>query len=116
MRGDLICHDGCMTRPPLLPEADLDDMLARHPEWDLVDGKLRREVRLSSFADALGFMVRLGVEFDKLDHHPQWCNVYDRVTIEFVTHDVGGITELDVAAAQLVDTVLQTRRSEVDFG
>jgi 4a-hydroxytetrahydrobiopterin dehydratase len=75
--------------------ARLDEL----PGWDLVDGKLHRELRFVDFVEAFGFMTRLALIAEKSDHHPEWSNVYDRVVIDLRTHDAGGITERDLALA-----------------
>lgn len=79
--------------------------LERLPAWSVQDGKLHRELRFPGFPDALAFLVRIGVEAEKRGHHPELSNVYDRVTIDLVTHDVGGISEKDLDFARLVDEV-----------
>lgn len=75
------------------------------PAWSVQNGKLHRELRFPGFPDALAFLVRIGVEAEKRGHHPELANVYDRVTIDLVTHDVGGISEKDLDLARLVDEV-----------
>lgn len=79
--------------------------LERLPAWTVRDGKLHRELRFPGFPDALAFLVRIGVEAEKRGHHPELTNVYDRVTIDLVTHDVGGISEKDLDFARFVDEV-----------
>lgn len=79
--------------------------LERLPAWSVQDGKLHRELRFPGFPDALAFLVRIGVEAEKRGHHPELTNVYDRVTVELVTHDVGGISDKDLEFARLVDEV-----------
>jgi 4a-hydroxytetrahydrobiopterin dehydratase len=73
--------------------------LGELPGWDLVDGKLHRELRFADFVEAFGYMTRLALIAEKSDHHPEWSNVYDRVVIDLRTHDAGGITERDLALA-----------------
>jgi 4a-hydroxytetrahydrobiopterin dehydratase len=89
-----------MTRPvPLEPDqlsAAVDDL----PGWSLVEGKLHAELRFADFAGAFGFMSAVATEAARMDHHPEWSNVYSRVTVDLVTHDAGGVTELDVALAR----------------
>jgi 4a-hydroxytetrahydrobiopterin dehydratase len=67
--------------------------------WELVEGKLAREYRFPDFVEAIGFMVRVAVWAEKLDHHPEWFNVYRTVRVELWTHDVDGITSLDLELA-----------------
>lgn len=89
-----------MERPTVLEGAELDAALDQLPEWQLRDGKLRSEFAFDDFAAAFGFMAAVATEAARLDHHPEWTNVYSRVTVELVTHDAGGITELDVTLAR----------------
>lgn len=68
--------------------------------WLLEEGKLRRDFRFANFVDAFGFMTRAAIEAEKMNHHPEWFNVYSRVTVLLTTHEAGGITELDLALAK----------------
>ena len=92
-----------MARYPL-PENELNESLAALPGWSIKDGKLHKTYKFTSFATALGWMVTVGIEADKMDHHPEWCNVYNRVTVNLVTHDLGNaISNLDIALAQKME-------------
>ncbi|MFM1842676.1 MAG: pterin-4a-carbinolamine dehydratase, partial [Cyanobacteriota bacterium] len=62
--------------------------------------KLHRQFQFGNFNEAFGFMSRLALVAEKLGHHPEWFNVYNRVTIDLTTHDAGGLTELDVKFAE----------------
>ena len=75
--------------------------------WSLVEGRdaITRSLRFKDFNAAFGFMARVALAAEKLDHHPEWCNVYNRVDITLSTHDAGGLTELDVTLAQQIDAV-----------
>ena len=73
--------------------------------WRQLDGKLRREFRFDSFASAFGFMTAAAIEADKMDHHPEWSNVYDKVVVDLVTHSAGGITSLDVELASRMNAL-----------
>ena len=86
-----------------LTGSEITARLADHDGWELVDGKLHRELRFPDFATAFGFMAATAVVAEKMDHHPEWSNVYNRVTVDLVTHDAGGITELDFALATAID-------------
>jgi 4a-hydroxytetrahydrobiopterin dehydratase len=94
-----------MARPTALTDDELAAALADLPAWEVRDGKLHREFRFGDFGCAFGFMAAAATSAEKLDHHPEWSNVYDRVTVDLVTHDVGGITELDVALARRMDRI-----------
>jgi 4a-hydroxytetrahydrobiopterin dehydratase len=88
-----------MSRREVLGDEALARALEALPGWALVGGKLHRELRFSSFTRAFGFMAACATVAERLDHHPEWSNVYGTVKIELVTHDAGGVTELDVALA-----------------
>jgi 4a-hydroxytetrahydrobiopterin dehydratase len=75
------------------------------PAWTLVQGKLRRDLRFRDFSEAFGFMARVALAAEQLGHHPEWSNVWNRVTIELTTHDSGGLTDLDVALARRIDAI-----------
>ena len=74
-------------------------------KWKLLRGKLHREYRFKSFEDAVSFMTRSSLEIVKLDHHPEWFNVYNTVIIDLVTHDVGGISNYDFILAKKLEKV-----------
>ena len=74
---------------------DAVERLADLPGWDLVDGKLHREFAFADFVEAFGFMARMAIVAEKLNHHPEWSNVWNRVTVDLTTHDVGGLSTLD---------------------
>lgn len=74
--------------------------------WDEVDGALTREFRFESFVDAFTFMTQVAFIAEDLDHHPEWSNVYDRVSIRLTTHDAGNsVTDLDRTMAARIDAV-----------
>jgi 4a-hydroxytetrahydrobiopterin dehydratase len=73
------------------------------PLWTLREGKLHRELRFSDFSAAFGFMARVALAAEAMGHHPEWCNVWNRVTINLTTHDTGGLSNLDVELARRID-------------
>lgn len=79
--------------------------LARVDGWHLVDGRLQREFVFADFVEAIGFMVRSALWAEKLNHHPDWRNVYNTVRVELETHDVGGISELDFELASKMNAI-----------
>jgi 4a-hydroxytetrahydrobiopterin dehydratase len=89
-----------MTRPVPLSPDELDAAVDGLPGWSLVEGKLHAELRFADFAQAFGFMSAAATEAARMDHHPEWSNVYSQVTIDLVTHDARGVTELDVQLAR----------------
>lgn len=86
-----------------LPDAEITDRLAARPDWRVVDGKLHRELRFDDFVAAFGFMTSVAIVAEKMNHHPEWSNVYSTVVVDLSTHDAGGITELDFELAERID-------------
>lgn len=83
----------------LLAPAEVQAALPSLPGWRLVDGRLRWERRFSGFVEAFGFMTRVALVAQAMDHHPDWRNVWATVSIELWTHDAGGLTRLDLDLA-----------------
>jgi 4a-hydroxytetrahydrobiopterin dehydratase len=85
-----------------LDDTSRDAAMQQLPQWTYdADAKgIRRSLRFGDFAEAFGFMAAVATEAARTDHHPEWSNVYSRVVVDLVTHDAGGITELDVALAR----------------
>lgn len=75
------------------------------PKWTLVGAKLRRELRFGDFVEAFGFMAQVALIAEAMGHHPEWSNVWNRVTIELTTHDTGGLSDLDLQLAQRIDAL-----------
>lgn len=86
-----------------LSDSQVRERLAGLDQWSLVDGKLRREFKFADFVRAFGFMTSAAIEAEKLNHHPEWSNVYNKVTVNLVTHSAKGITELDFKLAKKLD-------------
>ncbi len=72
--------------------ADLNDVLAALPGWTVANEKLHKEYKFADFIHAFGFMATSALAIEKMNHHPEWFNVYNRVTVDLTTHDAGGIT------------------------
>ena len=83
--------------------SELKKALASLPGWSVVDGKLHKEYKFADFIHAFGFMATSALGIEKMEHHPEWFNVYNRVTVDLATHDAGGITSKDVELAKLLD-------------
>lgn len=82
-----------------LSEAEIQAALADLPGWTVQDGKLHKVYKFDSFAAAIGWMVSVAVYADKIDHHPEWRNVYSRVWVDLWTHDLEAISGRDVDLA-----------------
>ena len=91
-----------MTRPATIGTAAA---LATLSGWQAVEGRdaIAKTFRFKDFNAAFGWMARVALAAEKLDHHPEWFNVYNRVEVVLATHDAGGVTELDVTLARLMD-------------
>ncbi len=92
-------------RPSKLSEDALGDWLALHPAWRLDGQKLLRELKLPDFVRAFGFMAQVALVAERMNHHPEWFNVYGTVRVHLTTHDAGGITELDTRLAEHMDSI-----------
>jgi 4a-hydroxytetrahydrobiopterin dehydratase len=88
-----------------LTDAQISDALRELPGWELRDGKLHREYRFADFPHAIGFMTIASAGIEKLNHHPEWFNVYNRVRVDLTTHDAGGVTHRDIELAKLLDSI-----------
>lgn len=86
--------------------------LADVPEWHEVEGRdaIRRTFRFRSFNEAWGFMSRVALTAEKMDHHPEWFNVYNRVEVTLTTHDAGGVTAYDIKLAKAMDRFATTTK------
>lgn len=91
-----------------LTQNELDAALAQLPEWALREDGLAisRELKFADFNEAFGFMTRVALYADKADHHPEWSNVYNRVSVLLTTHDAGGLSERDIRMAKAIDAML----------
>ena len=80
--------------------------LAGKAGWSLRQGKLYRLFVFEDFSEAFGFMSRVALLAESMNHHPEWSNIYNRVEIQLVTHDAGGISERDFKLAEQIDKLL----------
>lgn len=69
-------------------------------DWQVLNDKLHASFKFPDFVEAFGFMTQMALVAERMNHHPEWFNVYNRVTVDLTTHDSNGITELDVTLAQ----------------
>ena len=86
-----------------LSEHELEEQIKVMKGWELKNGKLEKSFRFSNFVEAFGFMTKIALEAEKINHHPEWLNVYDSVNIKLITHDAGGITDFDIKFANIID-------------
>jgi 4a-hydroxytetrahydrobiopterin dehydratase len=91
-----------MTR---LTDEQIQIALSRLPGWSLAAGKLHREYKFRDFVHAFGFMATAAVAIEARNHHPEWSNVWNRVTVDLITHDAQGVTDKDTALAELLESI-----------
>jgi 4a-hydroxytetrahydrobiopterin dehydratase len=94
-----------MAKSEPLSELELRSALDKLPGWSLEKGKLHKEYKFRDFSYAFGFMATAATVIEKRNHHPEWLNVYNRVTVDLTTHDAGGITVNDTELAALLDEI-----------
>jgi 4a-hydroxytetrahydrobiopterin dehydratase len=88
-----------------LSETEITARLSEVPGWHFADGKLRNRFTFASFVEAFGFMTRVALVAERMNHHPDWSNVYNRVDIGLNTHDVGGVSDLDFRLAAKISAL-----------
>jgi 4a-hydroxytetrahydrobiopterin dehydratase len=89
-----------------LSESEIQSALRERTGWTVANGKLHREYKFADFIHAFGFMTRAALVAETMGHHPEWSNVYNRVTIDLTTHDAGGISAKDFELAGKLDGLL----------
>ena len=89
-----------------LSETEITEELKKLEGWNIIDNKLHKEFQFDSFNQAFGFMTRAAMEIEKMNHHPEWFNVYNRITVDLTTHDAGGITNNDVNLARTLNSLV----------
>ena len=89
-----------------LPHEEIEKELKNMSGWAIVEGKLHKEYQFDDFIQAFGFMTKASMHIEKMNHHPEWFNVYNKLIIDLTTHDAGGITENDINLAKTLDSLL----------
>jgi 4a-hydroxytetrahydrobiopterin dehydratase len=88
-----------------LSESDVRSALRGLSGWTVLDGKLHREYKFADFIHAFGFMTSAAIVAEAMGHHPEWFNVYNRLTVDLTTHDAGGISAKDLELAAKLDAL-----------
>ncbi|CAE6495158.1 4a-hydroxytetrahydrobiopterin dehydratase [Candidatus Nitrosotenuis uzonensis] len=73
--------------------------------WTIKDGKLHKDFVFDDFVEAFGFMSRASLHIERINHHPEWFNVYNKLSVDLTTHDAGGITQNDIALAKILNSL-----------
>ena len=94
-----------MGKRDLLTDAQVQTALNQLSGWQVMGGKLHREYKFQDFVHAFGFMASAAVTAEAMNHHPEWSNVWNRVTVDLSTHDAGGITGIDLELAGKMEAI-----------
>ena len=94
-------------RPKAYSKSEIEAGLSDLKDWTIFNNSLSREITFKNFVQAFGFITQVALEAEKLDHHPEWKNVYNKVSINLTTHDAGGLTELDFKLAKKINKILE---------
>ncbi len=90
-----------------LSEEDIEKKLLRFPDWDYYDNAVHAEFEFDNFKDCFSAMSRIAFECEALSHHPNWTNVYNKLTISLSTHDAKGITEKVFKLAEAIEAIVE---------
>ena len=88
-----------------LSTEQISEELKNLPGWVVKDEKLHKDFEFEDFNQAFGFMTRAAMHIEKMNHHPEWFNVYNKLTIDLTTHDAGGITQNDIDLAKILNSL-----------
>ena len=94
-----------MALEKLSPDT-IENELKRLDGWSVVNGKLHKDFQFDDFNQAFGFMARASMHIEKMNHHPEWFNVYNKLSVDLMTHDAGGITQNDVNLAKILNSLV----------
>ncbi len=94
-----------MGQTPKLTDLEIKKAIATLPGWSLRDGKLHRAYVFPDFVHAFGFMATAAIAIEAMNHHPDWSNVWNKVTVDLITHDSGGVTAKDIALAEKLESL-----------
>ena len=90
-----------------LSETEIEQRLLHFPDWEYADNAIHVEYEFENFKDCFSAMSRIAFECEALNHHPNWMNVYNVLTISLSTHDAGGVTELDFKLAEAIEQIVE---------
>ena len=91
----------------LLTDLEIEKRLTDFPDWDYHQKTLSTEFEFDNFKNCMSAVMRIAFECEKLNHHPEWSNVYNLLTIKLTTHDAGGVTELDFKLAKSIEEIVE---------
>jgi 4a-hydroxytetrahydrobiopterin dehydratase len=88
-----------------LTDKEIESEVNKMPGWKVVNGKLCKSFEFKDFIEAFSFMTRVAMHAEKMNHHPEWFNVYNKVNIDLVTHDLNGISNYDMKLANAINKI-----------
>lgn len=88
-----------------LTDKQIKNEISKLQGWNVVSGKLHKDFVFKDFIEAFGFMTKAAIHIEKMNHHPEWFNVYNTIKVDLVTHDAGGITQNDIMLATILNTL-----------
>jgi 4a-hydroxytetrahydrobiopterin dehydratase len=88
-----------------LADKEIELEVTKIPGWKVVNGKLNKSFEFKDFVEAFGFMTKVAMQAEKMNHHPEWFNVYNKVNIDLVTHDLNGISNYDMKLANAINKI-----------
>ncbi len=94
-----------MADAALLTESEIEELLVEHPGWSRSEDRLERSYEFADFSEAFGFMTRVAMVAERLFHHPEWSNVWSKVSIAVCDHELGGISSRDREFVERVDAL-----------
>tara|TARA_Y100001968_G_scaffold281765_1_gene279200 strand:- start:165 stop:452 length:288 start_codon:yes stop_codon:yes gene_type:complete len=92
----------------LIDMNQINDFIKKHPSWFVYKKTIKKEFKFNNFVEAFGFISQVALLSEKMDHHPNWQNTYNKVTIELTTHDMNGISTNDTKLAEAIDKLIDT--------
>lgn len=98
-----------LTMTPKATDSQINEFITTHNSWSIKNNKLHQSLSFKNFIEAFGFMSKIALHAEKLNHHPEWFNVYNKLTIDLTTHEAGGITERDFKLAELINNTYQNK-------
>lgn len=96
-------------KPRKLSESEIELAISDLRVWVVKDSKLHRSFEFKNFVEAFAFMTEIALRAEKMDHHPEWFNVYNKVTIDLMTHDVSGISDQDIKLAKMINGIFEKK-------
>ena len=92
----------------LIEKNQLKYFLEKNPSWVIDNKTIKKEFKFKNFIEAFGFMSKVALLSEKMDHHPNWQNIYNKVIINLTTHDMSGITSNDITLAEAIDKLMDS--------